>query len=168
MAWLWWLGGAILLGVVELLTLDLIFLMLAAGAVLAAAAAAAGAPWWACVIVFCVISVLMLAVVRPWALTHLKVHGRGRAVTGAQAAVGQPAVALTAIGPGGGKAKLNGEVWTARTQPGTPPVQPGQTVAVTAIDGATAVIVPIATPGPAAPYQPPNVSPAPPFTTPAA
>ena len=33
MAWLWWIGAALVLGVIETLTVDLTFLMLAGGAV---------------------------------------------------------------------------------------------------------------------------------------
>lgn len=29
MAWMWWLGGALILGVVEMLTVDLVFVMFA-------------------------------------------------------------------------------------------------------------------------------------------
>ena len=32
MAWLWWLGAALVMGVIETLTVDLTFLMLAGGA----------------------------------------------------------------------------------------------------------------------------------------
>ena len=33
MAWLWWIGAALVLGVIETLTVDLTFLMFAGGAV---------------------------------------------------------------------------------------------------------------------------------------
>jgi membrane protein implicated in regulation of membrane protease activity len=140
MAWLIWLGGAVALGLVELLTLDLIFLMLSAGALAGAAAAGLQVPWWAQVLVFCVVSVLMLAVVRPWALAHLHTRGQPPAVTGAAAVIGKRGETLTGVTGEGGRVKVHGEVWTARTPEGDPPLVAGATIVVTALDGATAVV----------------------------
>ena len=44
MAWLWWLGGALVLAVVETLSADLTFIMIAGGALGGAAAAGGNAP----------------------------------------------------------------------------------------------------------------------------
>jgi len=60
MAWLWWLGAALVMGVIETLTVDLTFLMLAGGALGGAAAAALGGPLWVQALVFAVVSVLLL------------------------------------------------------------------------------------------------------------
>ena len=67
MAWLWWIGAALVLGVIETLTVDLTFLMFAGGAVGGAIAAALGASFLVQVIVFAVVSTLLLAAVHPWA-----------------------------------------------------------------------------------------------------
>jgi membrane protein implicated in regulation of membrane protease activity len=144
MAWLWWVGGAIALGVIELLTLDLVFLMLSAGAFAGALAAGLGAPWWGCVIVFSAASVLMLAAVRPWALTRLRARGAPSVVTGAAATVGKAGHALTVVTAGGGRVKIAGEVWSAHTASGGAPIDSGQAIVVTAIDGAAAVVAPAA------------------------
>ena len=60
MAWLWWLGASLVMGVVETLTVDLTFLMLAGGALGGAAAAALGGPLWVQALVFAIVSVLLL------------------------------------------------------------------------------------------------------------
>jgi membrane protein implicated in regulation of membrane protease activity len=139
--WLWWVIGALLLGVIELLTVDFTFLMLAVGALAACAAAWMGATWWATIIVFAVVSVVMLAAVRPLMLSRLKIKGEAAAVSGTAALVGKPAVAVTAIDEHGGRAKVAGDVWTARID-GDGVLEPGTELVVTSIDGATAVVAP--------------------------
>jgi membrane protein implicated in regulation of membrane protease activity len=146
--WLWWVVGALLLGVVEVMTVDFTFLMLAVGAL-----AAAGATWmfdlvwWGTIIVFVTVSIIMLAAVRPLMLSRLKAKGDAEPVSGAAALVGKEAVAVTPIDEFGGRAKIGGDVWTARVQ-GDTLVPAGAEVVVKAIDGATAVVAP-APPGPA-------------------
>jgi membrane protein implicated in regulation of membrane protease activity len=137
--WLWWVIGALLLGVVELLTVDFTFLMIAVGALAAAAAAWIGLPWWGTVIVFAVVSVVMLALVRPLMLSRLKLKGEAKPIAGAAALVGRSAEAVTAIDEHGGRAKIGGDVWTARIE-GEGVLEPGTDLVVTAIDGATAVV----------------------------
>jgi membrane protein implicated in regulation of membrane protease activity len=140
MSLLIWIGIAIALGLIEVFTLDLVFLMLSGGALAAGVAAGLQVPWWGCVLVFCAMSVLMLAAVRPWARGRLKAHGRAPVVTGAAAVVGQRGQALTNVSATGGRVKVEGEVWTARIGDSSAPVPAGATVEVTAIDGATAVV----------------------------
>jgi membrane protein implicated in regulation of membrane protease activity len=140
MAWLVWIGIAIALGLIEVFTLDLVFLMLCAGAFAGALAAALHIPWWGCILVFCAVSVLMLAAVRPWALGRLKIRGHAQSVTGAAALVGQRGQALTNVSSAGGRVKIEGEVWSARISDASAPIPAGAPVEVTAIDGATAVV----------------------------
>ncbi|WP_324652726.1 NfeD family protein [Georgenia sp. H159] len=142
MAWLWWLGGALVLGVVEMLTVDLIFLMFAGGALAAGGVALLGAPFWAQLLTFAVVSTVLLVAVRPWALGYLK-RSTPDSLTNIAAHVGRTAEVLMDVTDHAGRVKLVGEVWTARTaEPGT--VLPvGTTVQVVRIDGATAVVAPI-------------------------
>lgn len=149
MAWLWWIGASLVLGVIETLTVDLTFLMFAGGALGAAGAAALGAPLWGQVLVFALVSTLLLVAVRPWAKRHL-LSGTPEMRTNAEARIGRQAVALTAIDVRGGRVRLDGEEWSARLAQttgtdggGTPGrVEPGTTVTVTDIDGAVAVVSP--------------------------
>lgn len=139
MVWLWWLGAALVLGVVEVLTVDLIFLMFAGGALAAMLVALLGAPLWAQVLVFAGVSVVLLMAVRPWAKDWLA-RSSPSTNTNARANVGRPATVLIDVTEHAGRVKLMGEVWTARAaQPGA--VLPaGTTVRVVRIDGAIAVV----------------------------
>ena len=139
MVWLWWLGAALVLAVVEVLTVDLIFLMFAGGALAAMLVALLGAPLWAQVLVFAVVSVVLLMAVRPWAKDWLA-RTSPTTSTNARAHVGRPATVLMDVTEHAGRVKLMGEVWTARAaQPGA--VLPtGTTVRVIRIDGAIAVV----------------------------
>ncbi|MBD8062265.1 NfeD family protein [Oceanitalea stevensii] len=142
MAWLWWLGGALVLGVVEMLTVDLIFLMFAGGALAAGGVAMLGAPLWAQILTFAVVSVVLLAVVRPWALGYLK-RSTPDTLTNVAAHVGRSAEVLVDCTDRAGRVKLAGEVWTARAaEPGSL-LPTGTTVQVVRIDGATAVVAPL-------------------------
>ncbi|MDR1441333.1 MAG: NfeD family protein [Bifidobacteriaceae bacterium] len=140
--WLWWLIGALGLGVVEMMTVDFTFLMLSVGALAATGAAALHAPWWVTIIVFAVVSIVMLATVRPLLLRFLKVKADTRPISGAAALVGRSAEAITVIDERGGRAKIGGDVWTARIE-GEGVVPAGTELVVIAIDGATAVVAPM-------------------------
>ncbi len=137
--WLWWVGAALVLGLIEIASLDLVFTMLALAALVAAAAAALGLGFPAQVIVFVVTSGLLLFLLRPWALRRLgldtpAVH------TNADANVGQEALVLTLVTDRSGMVKLRGEEWSARTDTPGMEIAPGQLVTVVRIDGATAVV----------------------------
>ncbi|WP_418277086.1 NfeD family protein [Isoptericola jiangsuensis] len=148
--WLWWIGGALVLAVIEMLTLDLVFIMLAGGAVAGGVTAAAGGPVWLQIVVACVVAVLLLAGLRPWLLANLR-RREPLVETNAAAQVGRLAVVLAEVTETGGRVKLAGEVWSARlpddgvvNSSGRVPV--GAEVRVVAIDGATAVVQPAAAP----------------------
>ncbi|NKX49657.1 NfeD family protein, partial [Arthrobacter deserti] len=55
-SWVLWLALFLLLAMVEIMTLDLFFIMLSAGALAALFAALVGAPFWAQVVIFCVVA----------------------------------------------------------------------------------------------------------------
>ncbi len=136
--WALWLGLAVLLGVVEVTTLDLIFLMLSAGALAGGAVAFAGGAVLLQVVAALAVAVAMLGVVRPVALRHLRVPSVSR--TGVAALIGQPAVALEQVDGRSGMIKLKGEVWSARTYDPSHVIEAGRTVEVVQIDGATAIV----------------------------
>lgn len=141
MAWLWWLGGALLLAIGEVLTLDLVLLMFAGGALAACLAAALGAPVVVQALVGVVAAVVLLVALRPWLLKHLR-HRTPLVETNAAALVGRPGIVVTEVSATGGRAKIGGEVWTARTETGAR-VDVGAPVRVARIDGAIAVVEPI-------------------------
>lgn len=137
-----WLVLAVVLAGLEVLTLDLVLLMLAAGAAAAGVAGLLGAGLGVEVAVFAVVSVLMLAAVRPVALRHL------RRDTGADASYldrlpGRRVVADTALTERGGLLVVGGETWTARVEPGSPDVAPGEEVTILRVDGAALLVRPL-------------------------
>ena len=138
-AWVAWTLVAVLLGVAEVSTLDLTFAMLAVGALAGAGASAVGAPFLLALAAALAVSVAMLAVVRPVALRHLRA-GAPETRTGVAALVGRQAVALDRVDAHTGRVKLAGEVWSARSYDPHHVIEPGSTVDVVQIDGATAVV----------------------------
>lgn len=138
--WALWVALAVVFGIVETLSLDLLFLMLAGGAASAALAAALGLPLAAQVLVAAAASAALLGVVRPVAKRHLERPIETR--TGVAALIGRRGVVLERVDDRGGRIKLAGEIWTARTYDGSDPIEPGVAVAVVQIEGATALVYP--------------------------
>ncbi|MGW6838321.1 NfeD family protein [Streptomyces sp. NPDC054949] len=136
-AWVWWLIGAVGLGIPLVLTAMPEFGMFAVGAVAAAVTAALGGGVVAQVLVFVIVSVALIAVVRPLANRHQRPQHR----TGIDALKGRSAVVLERVDGAGGRIKLAGEIWSARALDTDVSYEPGQSVDVVDIDGATAVVM---------------------------
>ena len=148
MEWLFWIGGALLLVVIETVTADLTFLMIAGGALGGGLTSFLGGPLWAQVVVFACVSTLLLFAVRPWAKRRLAAT-TPQMKTNVDALIGRSATTLTAVDDGGGRVRLGGEEWSARLAPvvqGTTRLEAGASVIVTEIDGAVAVVAPAAAP----------------------
>lgn len=143
MAWLIWVVLAAVLGLAELHTVTLVLGMIAVAALPAAAAAALDASPAAQVAVFAASSVLLLGVVRPIARRHR--HTPVGLRTGTAALVGRQGVAVTAVDDRGGQVRIGGEVWSARLYAPGAAAAPGATVDILAIDGATALVLPLPT-----------------------
>lgn len=137
--WLWWIGAALALGIIEMTTLDLLFLMLALGALVAAVAAGAGLALIWQVLIFAVAAGLFVVALRPVALRRLRVEGRGGPM-GIEGHIGQTATVLAEVTDRSGLVKLRGEDWTARAELAGQHFAPGDLVTVVRIDGATAVV----------------------------
>ncbi|MFJ6716981.1 MULTISPECIES: NfeD family protein [unclassified Streptomyces] len=138
-AWVWWLIGAVGLGIPLVLTAMPEFGMFAVGAALAAVAAALGAGVVAQVLVFVIVSIALIAVVRPLANRHR--DQRPQHLSGIDALKGRSAVVLERVDGRGGRIKLAGEIWSARTLDSDTVFEPGESVDVVDIDGATAVVM---------------------------
>jgi len=136
--WAAWVGLAVLLGVVEVTTLDLTFAMLAAGALAGAATGLVIDNLVVQALVALVVAIAMLAVVRPVALRHLRTPLAIR--TGTAALVGERGLAIAAVDGQGGQIKLKGELWSARTYDPATVIEAGRNVEVVQIDGATAIV----------------------------
>ena len=140
--WETWLGAAILLGVAEMFSLDLILIMLAVGALAGMLAAALDAPLAVQLLAAAGTSVAMLAVVRPGLAKRF--HGgpdlqlgHGKLV-GKQGLVTEP---ITSLAPG--RVRLGGEIWSAQPYDETLSIEAGETVEVFEIRGATAFVHPV-------------------------
>ncbi|MGJ9426104.1 NfeD family protein [Nesterenkonia halotolerans] len=133
--WAPWLALALGLLVLEAITLDLLFLMLAVGAGAATTVALAGGEPWLQVIVGCATALLMLGAVRPVALKHLK-KGPENQLTNIDRMAGMEAHPLEAITADSGLAEVDGDTWTARTA-GNSRIELGMSAVVESVDGAT-------------------------------
>lgn len=136
--WVVWIVAALILGGIEVTTLDLLFLMLAAGAAIGGVTAAFTSSVLLQVIAAGASAVAMLAVVRPVALRHLQVPLATR--TGVAALIGRQGVVLERVDNQTGRVRLAGEVWSARSYDPHSVIEPGRTVDIVQIDGATAVV----------------------------
>jgi membrane protein implicated in regulation of membrane protease activity len=139
--WIVWLVVACGFGAGELLSGAGFFLApFAVGALLAAAAAGAIddlAAW----IVFVIASIFTLLAIRPLVQSRL-VSGPALR-TGGAALVGKHAVVLERIAnhEGVGRVRIDAEVWTARSLDDECVIEPGTSVEVVAIRGATALVM---------------------------
>lgn len=141
MAWFWWVVAAFALGVAEVFTLDLFFANLVVAALAGAGVAALGGSFTAQALTAAGVAVVMLLLVRPLLLKRLRVQGELQQ-TGTQAHVGRPARVLARVDDAGGRVKLAGEEWSARSASAAQVFPVGASVRVVAIDGATAVVAP--------------------------
>jgi membrane protein implicated in regulation of membrane protease activity len=134
-----WLISALVLAGAEALTGDMFLLMLGGGA-LAAALTSWLTDWpvWADGTVFLIVSVLLLVLVRP-ALRRRLTPARAPQM-GIQALEGKNALVLDRVARDEGQVKLDGQVWTARPLNDADVYEPGDSVTVVHIHGATAVV----------------------------
>jgi membrane protein implicated in regulation of membrane protease activity len=136
--WETWMGLAIVLGVAELFSLDLILLMLAVGAVVGGIAALIGLPVAVQILGAVAASVAMLSIVRPSVVKRL--HSGPNLVLGHDKLVGKQAVVISEVSADGGQVRIAGEIWTARPYDDDAVIEPGAKVDVFEIRGATAVV----------------------------
>lgn len=149
-AWLFWLALILLFIVVEVFTLEFTFLMLALGSVAGLVAGIVGAEWWLQLILASLLALLLLFVVKPPLLQALR-KGADPARSNVDALLGLRGAVAVDFQGGAGQVKLvNGDTWTARLATGADDaaLREGAPVVVTAIEGATAIVVPASDPTP--------------------
>jgi membrane protein implicated in regulation of membrane protease activity len=142
--WIVWLVFILLFSIIELLTLEFTFMMLAVGSLGGLAMNLFGAPWWLQILVALLLSVLLLLTIRPVLLRRLR-RGEDPTPSNVEALLGMSGRVVVPIGETGGQVKLlNGDTWTARLSHLTAArdVVAGERVVVTAIEGSTAIVVP--------------------------
>ncbi len=139
--WIVWLVVACGFGVGELLSGSSFFLApFAIGAAIAAGAdaVAGGLAAW---IVFVLASILTVFTIRP--LVQRRLLSGPALRTGGAALVGKHAVVLERIAnhEGVGRVRIDSEVWTARSLDDDRVIEPGTSVEVVDIRGATALVM---------------------------
>lgn len=142
-AWETWLGIAVLLGVAEMFSLDLVLAMLAAGALVGMVAAVLDLHVAIQVLAAAGASLAALGLLRPSMVKRL--HGGPELQLGHGKLVGKQGVVLEELsGLAPGRVRLGGEVWTAEPYDDTTTISTGETVEVLEIRGATAIVHPVA------------------------
>ncbi|MFC5729888.1 MULTISPECIES: NfeD family protein [Nocardioides] len=140
--WETWLAVAIVLGVAEMLSMDLFLLMLAGGALAGMGTALVTENVVVQVLVASAAAVLLMGAVRPPLLRRL--HGGPDLVLGPASLVGAHGLvteSIAALSPG--RVKIGGESWLAVSPGAEAEIEAGRTVEVIAIVGATAHVRPV-------------------------
>jgi|SRR5579884_348157 len=138
-AWVAWVLVAVFLAVGEAFTPGLFFLgPIAVAAVAASVSAAVGAAVWVQALVFGVGAFAAVGLLRPIARAHLTMPYAIR--TGTAALEGSRAVVLQRVDDQGGRVKIGGEEWSARSYVPEEVFDAGTHVEVARIEGATALV----------------------------
>jgi membrane protein implicated in regulation of membrane protease activity len=138
--WETWLMIAVALGVLELISTDLILIMLAGGALVGMVVALFGVPVGIQIVLALATALGLLALLRPSKVHRL--HSGPTLRTGADALIGERGFVvepLSHVAPG--RVKIGGEVWTARPYDEDDEIEAGAAVDVVSIKGATAYVL---------------------------
>lgn len=125
---------------VEAGTAALVSVWFVGGALAALLAAVFGAQFWLQLVLFFGVSLLLLLLLRPFLKKFVTPH---KTATNTDALIGRPAVVTEAIDnlQGAGAIKIEGAVWSARSENGKP-VPEGTTVVIRRIAGVKAYVEP--------------------------
>jgi membrane protein implicated in regulation of membrane protease activity len=138
-AWVVWAVVAVLLALGEIFTPGLFFLgPIALAALASTVVAAVGGPVWLQVVVFGAGSFAAVGLLRPIARKHLTMPHAIR--TGTAALEGAKAIVLQPVNSRGGRVKIGGEEWSARSYMPDEEFDVGAEVEVAQIQGATALV----------------------------
>lgn len=140
--WAGWLGAAFALGLVEMFSLDLVFAMLAVGALVGLVSTGLGAPFVVAFLLAIGASAASLLVLRPPLIRRL--HGGPDLTLGHHRLVGTQGLVTEAISHTRvGQIRLSDGLWSAAPYDETLVIEPGETVEVFEIRGATAYVHPV-------------------------
>jgi len=140
MAWIVWLVVAAVLGVAELMTTTFALGIIAIGALVAAGVGAMHLAIPFQLLAFVVASAAGLGFVLPIARRHVKQPPLLK--TGPAALVGRSARVLEEVTEHGGRVRIGGEEWSARSYDESLIIPVGRVVDVMQIEGATALVYP--------------------------
>jgi membrane protein implicated in regulation of membrane protease activity len=138
--WVIWLIAAVVFGIGEIATLGFFLAPFAGGALVAALVTGVGGGAFAGWATFLVVSVVLLAALRPLARSHRRRPPLLR--TGTASLVGKTGMVVERIAndEGVGCVKIEGEVWTARAYDDDEVIEAGKRVQIVEIKGATALV----------------------------
>ncbi len=138
--WESWLALSVALGAIELLSLDLVLLMLAGGALVGFLVAVLGGPLALQIALALISAVALLGVIRPNVVRRL--HAGPDLRIGADALIGHRATVLRELAHNNpGRVKIGGEEWSAEPYDEDDRIEPGALVDVVQIKGATAYVL---------------------------
>ena len=134
-----WLAVAIVLLVVEIITLGLTTIWFAGGALVACVAPALQADFLVQMMLLLVVSVVMLFFTRPVAMRYMN---KNRTKTNSESLVGKEAVVLQEINnlKASGQVQLNGIEWTARAENMEDVIEKGAIVCIKKIEGVKLIV----------------------------
>lgn len=141
MVWVW-LAVVVIAVVVEGYTAQLVSIWFALGALCALIAGMANMALWGQVLVFAGVSLLTVLLTRPLVRRRLATR---REATNADRYVGMQGVVLQTIDnvQGKGQVKVQGSVWTARSETVDTAIPEKATVTVVRIEGARLIVRPV-------------------------
>jgi membrane protein implicated in regulation of membrane protease activity len=137
--WAIWLIAAGVLVLAELFTLTFVLGLFGVAAGIAALVAALGAPLVWQLVAFVAASGVLWMLIRPLERAHRR---QPALPTGTAALAGRKATVTEEVTEHGGRVKLGGESWAARTLTPGLVLPSGTHVAVAKVDGATLVVFP--------------------------
>ena len=133
-----WICAAVLFGIFESLTAQLVSVWFVIGAVAALVSSLVGAEFYVQIIVFIAVSVLMLLITRPLVKKKLIVKSES---TNADRCIGKTATVAEDIDNinATGQVKVDGQIWTARSI-NSSIIKKGTNVTVEKIDGVKLIV----------------------------
>lgn len=136
-----WLVVGVALLATEVLSGEFVLVMLGGGALVAAGVTLLVGGVVPGVIAFGIASVVLVFAVRPPLKRRLQ-NAVEDSLMHTRALVGGSAVVVSRVDADGGRVKIGGDLWSARTVHEDDVIEEGATVLVVEISGATAVVVP--------------------------
>lgn len=143
-SWIAWVAVILVCVIIELLTLEFTFLMIAAGSVGGLGADLLGAEWWVQILVALVLAVLLILTIRPL-LLRLMHRGADPTPSNVDALIGMAGRVALPLDDIGGQVRLaNGETWTARLEEAPVEALPlGSVVTVRRVLGSVVLVDPV-------------------------
>lgn len=138
MASLVWLIVGLLLVAAEVLSGEFVLVMLGVAALGTAGAVALGAPVWVSALVFAGLAGGLVLGARPALKRRFEV--RNELKTNVDALLGKRATVVSTVDHRGGRVRIDGDVWSARTLNEAEVLETETTVLVMEISGATAIV----------------------------